>query len=167
MPTSLAGKTTDPRRGVTLIELLIVITIISFMAGISYPSLAAGVDTLRLNGAADEIAGLFNAGLNRAERRLHAVEIALFPVERVVELASADLRFRRRLDLPSGVSIAAILPEIPGAGPLPRRFLLYPGGSAPRVGVVVANGRGDRRLIRIDPISGVPVIQRLDRDAIP
>jgi hypothetical protein len=38
--------------------------------------------------------------------------------------------------------------------------IVLPGGTVPRLGVVLANVRGDRRLVQIDPITGVPRIER-------
>ena len=65
-------------------------------------------------------------------------------------------------DLPANILIKAILPE-PVGGPgdnRPRRFYVYPGGTVPRVGVLLANRTGAQRLVRIDPITGAPRIER-------
>ena len=42
-------------RGVTLIEMLVVITIASLLVGISFPAVTSGLDSLRLNAAANDI----------------------------------------------------------------------------------------------------------------
>ena len=38
----------------------------------------------------------------------------------------------------------------------PRTFLLYPGGTVPRFGVQLMNARNVERVVRVDPITGVP-----------
>jgi prepilin-type N-terminal cleavage/methylation domain-containing protein len=146
--------------GVTLIEMLIVVAIIGLMVGVLFPSASSGVDSLRLNEASNKLVNFFNDALNRAERREQAVEISISKVERKLSIRSADLG-EKTLSLPQGISIAAILPEreqteTPEA---PRRFMVYPGGTVPRVGVEIVNSRGARRIVRVDPITGVPRIE--------
>ncbi len=154
MPTSSVGKTNS---GVTLVELLVVVGLISLMVGISFPAITSGIDSLRLNAATSSIVGFFNAGLSRAERRQQAVEITIFKARNSLEMRSLDAGFARTLDLPEGVSISAVLPEIPDSEEdAPRTFLLYPGGSVPAFGVQLLNRRKVQRIVRVDPITGVP-----------
>jgi hypothetical protein len=134
--------------------------ILSVLAGISYPSMSAAIDSLRINNASTDVAAIFNTALNRAERRQHAIEVTILSAEGVILLASPDPRFHQRLDMLPGVSILAVLPEVPGDPRLPRQFLLFPGGTVPRIGVLLGNTRGDRRLVRVDPITGIPQIER-------
>jgi hypothetical protein len=53
--------------------------------------------------------------------------------------------------------MVTVIPVLPGAiaPDEPRRFLVYPGGAAPRVGVEIANLRGRRWMISLDPITGI------------
>jgi len=39
------------RRGVTLLEMLIVVALIGLLAGITFPAVTSGIDSLRLNSA--------------------------------------------------------------------------------------------------------------------
>lgn len=147
------------RRGVTLLEMLIVVSLIGLLVGISYPSVSAGVDSLRLRAAADGIAGYWNAALNRAERRQQIVELEVAPAEGRVRLRSSEPGEVRTLELPEGVRIRRVLPEAPLEPDQPRRFALYPGGALPRVAIELENRRGARRIVRVDPITGVPRIE--------
>ena len=151
------------RAGVTLIEMLLVVSIIGLMAGIAYPSIAAGLDTLRLNSAADSIASLFNEGLSRAERLQLAVELSISKRDRTLSLRASEPGTERTLELPQGVTVTAVAPEPPGAeeSDAPRRFMLYPGGTVPRISIEIANSRNARRAVKLDPITGVPQVERL------
>ena len=153
------------QRGVTLIEALIVVALIAMIAGLSYPSVSSGLDTLRLRSTSDAIVSFLNIALDHADRRQQAVEVVISPHENLMLSRTADLGFTRRLDIPSQIQIVAVLPALPaGIAPeldpeAPRRFLLYPGGSVPRIGVEISTLQGRRRLVSIDPITGSPGAQ--------
>jgi prepilin-type N-terminal cleavage/methylation domain-containing protein len=154
------------RAGVTLMELLIVVALISLLVGVSFPTVSAGIDSLRLAGAADSIAAFLNGALNRAERRQEVVEVSIWRQENRLSLRSTAPGFQRELPLPEGIQIVTVLPELPDqfAGETgPRRFLLLPGSTVPRVGIVLANARGARRTVRIDPITGPPQVEAAEQ----
>ena len=147
--------------GLTLMEILVVVAIASLMIGISFPAVTAGIDSLRISTACDSVVSFLNSGLTRAERRQMVVEISILRNEQMVQMRSADASFVKELTLPEGVTIQRILPETLGADEnAPRRFLIYPGGVMPRFGVELVNRRGVHRIVRVDPISGVPLIER-------
>ncbi len=157
----MAGLHSKPaRRGVTLMEMLIVVALIGLLAGITFPSVTSGLDSLRMTSATDAVAGLFNAGVNRSERRQQAVEIEIDLAAGSFRMRSSEPGFEQVLALPEGVSIAAIHPDLPSAGDAPRRILLMPGGAPPAVGVELSNRRGVRRIVRLDPVTGVTLVER-------
>lgn len=150
MRTSLAGKTDragKTERGVTLIEMLIVVTLIALAAGISYPSVAAGLESLRLRSASDAMVGFLNIALDRADRRQQAVEIRISPTEEKLTARSADNIFARELRLPEHIHMVSPTDA--------RRFLLYPGGAIPALKIEIATEGGRRRMVSVDPITGV------------
>ncbi len=149
-----------PASGVTLIEMLIVVALVGLLAGVTFPSVSAGVDTMRLNSATGSASGLFNEALNRADRRQQVVELTISRSDRTLSLRSTEPGYEKKVTLPEGVSIRSITPELPQAEEGPRHFLLYPGGAVPRIGIELANTRNARRVVRLDPITGVPKIER-------
>lgn len=160
MPTLSVGKTNRPATaGVTLIEMLVVVALISLMVGVSYPALTSGIDSLRLKAAANGVVSFLDSGLSRAERRQQMVEISISKSDNSLEMRSSEPGFFRRLHLPDGISIVQVLPQLPENPDLKRTFLLYPGGTVPPLGVQLINRRNVQRVVRVDPITGVPRVE--------
>ena len=145
-------------RGVTLLEALIVVALIGMMAGLSYPAVSSGLDTLRLRSTSDAIVSFLNIALDHADRRQQAVEVIISPRENSLLSRTADLGFSRSLDIPAQLHIVSVQPALTTVldPQEPRRFLLYPGGSVPRIGIEIATFQGRRRLVSVDPITGSP-----------
>jgi prepilin-type N-terminal cleavage/methylation domain-containing protein len=148
-------------RGVTLLEMMIVVAIIAIITGISFPSIAAGLDNLRIGASAAGVAGFLDAAAANADRRQAVVEIVISRPDNALLLRSTDPALAKRFDLPEGTRIERVLPEVPSIGrDQARRFVIYPGGAVPAIGVEIVNERGSRRLVRIHPITGVAVIEK-------
>lgn len=143
------------QKGITLMEMLIVAAIMALIAGLSYSPVSAGLETLRLRAASDQVVSLLAMASDRADRKQVVVEIQVLPVANAVLVRSGDRSFLKRVDLPQGMKIAKILPEIVYADPTAvRRFLIYPGGSVPQVGIDIMNSRGRVRRVALDPLTG-------------
>lgn len=143
----------------TLLETLVVVSLISVMLAVVYPSLSAGLDAVQLSTSADTVASFLNSSLTRADRSNQVVEITISRRQNALIARSNNVANTRRLDLPSNVRITAILPAA-GDNEEQRRFYLQPGGAVPRVGVELKNTRGGRRVVRLDPITGAPELER-------
>src|SRR5205823_7886391 len=124
----------------------IAVSLIALLAGVSYPSVSAGLDSLRLHSTSDQIAAFIMASLERADRRQEAVEVWISPQDNALASRSAEPGSLRRLDLPRTIRIAA--PDTP------RRFLFYPGGAPPRMLLELSTPQGHRRLVSVDPLTG-------------
>jgi prepilin-type N-terminal cleavage/methylation domain-containing protein len=147
----------DRQAGVTLIEMLIVVTIISIIAGLSFPALTSGLGSIRLSSASGSAASFLTSAMNQVERRELAEVVVIAPQENqmAVYTAASGEKPDQVLRMPQGIKIE---------GDDPRRFLLQPGGTFPRITLVLHNEKGSRRSVRIDPITAVPEIRRLDGD---
>jgi len=148
--------------GITLMEMLIVVALIGLLIGISFPAVTSGIDSLRLTSATDSVASFLNGALNRAERRQQVVEITVSRADNSIALRSTEPGFYRKLEMTDGVSIVGVLPQIPVDPEAPRSFLVFPGGTVPRLGVVLRNRKGARRQVQVDPITGVPRVEQLE-----
>src|SRR5690242_6826149 len=112
MPISSVGKRSKagsrpPRaeQGVTLLELLVVTAIVGLIVGLSFPSISAGLECIRLSSATNSIVSFLNGALNRAERREEAIEVVIWPKENRLAMYSSAPGFERHLQLPEGVTI--------------------------------------------------------------
>lgn len=141
--------------------MVVVVALIALMVGVSYPAITSGIDSLRLNAATNGVVSFLDYGLSRAERRQQMVEITISKADNSLEMRSSERGFFRKLQLPEGVSIVQVLPTLPeNADPdLKRNFLLYPGGTVPPLGLQLINRRNVQRLVRVDPITGVPRVE--------
>ncbi len=146
--------------------MLIVVAIISLMVGVMYPSINSGLDGIKMNTSSEEIVAFLNGALERANRRNTPVEITMLKAENAILLRSTERGWERRLDLAQGIRLERIYPELAVDSVVPRVFLIYPGGTVPRIGVQIATSLGRRRIIRIDPITGAPQIERLPSEPI-
>src|SRR5229473_1333736 len=117
------GAVARSQRGVTLLEMMIVVTLIALVAGLSHPSVSSGVDSLRLRSASDAIVAFLNTALDRADRRQQVVEIWISPHDNAMIARSADSGFVRRLDVPDPIRIISVQPQAPSGPDEPRRFL--------------------------------------------
>lgn len=142
---------------------MVVVMLISLMIGISYPAITSGIDSLRLRAATNGVVSFLDYGLSRAERRQQMVEITISKTDNSIEMRSSEPGFYRKLQMPDGVSIVRVLPQLPEQSAddvnLKRDFLLYPGGTVPPFGLQLINRRNVQRVVRVDPITGVPHVE--------
>ena len=141
--------------GVTLVELLIVLMIIAVIAGVSFPALTSGLSSIRLSSASGSAASFLTTTMNRVDRREEAAAVVISPKENLLAVytAASGEKPDRTLDMPRGITIE---------GEEPRRFLLMPGGTVPRMTLVLDNDKGARSSVEIDPATGVPKVQRIE-----
>lgn len=144
-------------------EMLIVVAIIGIIVGVSSPSISAGLDSLRLNSASDQLVSFLNGALNRAERLQQPVELVITPREGKVQMFTNEKGFSREVEMPAGVVIEAVLPKQPDQPDSdPVRLVVMPGSTAPGIGIQIANQRGSRRVVRVDPITGFPRVENVN-----
>jgi prepilin-type N-terminal cleavage/methylation domain-containing protein len=164
MPTSSVGKTnkvdSHPSRGVTFVEMLVVVAIIALIVGVSFPAATAGLENVRMVSAGDSVATFLNGAVNRAERHQQPVELVVSPKDGRLNLYSNEPGFTRELTMPDGVSIEAVLPAEAGVDPAqPRRILFLPGATVPGIAIQLTNRRNAHRRVRLDPMTGFPRIE--------
>jgi prepilin-type N-terminal cleavage/methylation domain-containing protein len=147
-------------RGLTLLEMLIVLMVVGLMVGLTYPSIGAGLDSLKLRSEADRAAALLTQGITRVERAQAPLELIIDRSAGRITLRGLRARFSRVQQLEPGLTIRQILPPLPGPGEeTSRSVLLAPGEPFPAIGLVIGNTRGQQRLVRIDPLTAMAVVE--------
>jgi prepilin-type N-terminal cleavage/methylation domain-containing protein len=169
MPTSSVGENNAGllppagcrSRGVTLLEMIVVVAIIGLIVGISFPSVSAGIDSVRMVSAADSVAAFLNAAVNRSQRREEPVAVVIDLRTAHLSAYSNDASFSRELTLPEGIGIEAVLTGQQGetTDEPQRRIILMPGGAVPGIGIQLLGKRGARRIVRLDPMTGYPRVE--------
>jgi len=145
--------------------MLVVVAIIALVSAVALPSVATGIDSVRLRTASDSIAGFLNAAVNRAERLQQAVVVGISPSDNSLTLYSSEKGFTRELHMPGGVTIEKVLASSSGSGDEAGfRLVLLPGATIPAIGVQIANSHGSRRLIHLDPMTGFPHVDSVGKE---
>jgi type II secretion system protein H len=147
-------------RGVTLIEMMVVMMIIAVIVAISTPSVSAGIDAVRLATATSSVAAFINAASTRAERRERPVELVISA--KTLAYISTDAGSKQELNLPDGVSAEPISATPSEDSEGDSRWLFMPGGAIPSVAVKLSNQHGGQRIVKLDPMTGFPRVQRVE-----
>ena len=192
MPTSLAGRIRSPHhsltraalkrvgpfahtyraatvrersareRGVTLIEMMVVMMIIAVIVAISTPSVSAGIDAVRLATATSSVAAFLNAASTHAERRERPVELVISA--KTLAYISTDAGSKHELNLPDGISAEPISAVQSEDAEGDSRWLFMPGGAIPSVAIKLSNQHGGQRIVKLDPMTGFPRVQRVQSE---
>ena len=137
---------------------MVVVFLIALLAAISFPAVTSGIDSLRMRQATDTISSVLNQCLQKADREQAPVELTFDRTENALYVGVSGPVPVKRIPLPQGVVMAAILPA-PPLGDEPRRqILLMPGAAPPRIGVLLVNAKRQQRIVSVDPITGIPVV---------
>jgi prepilin-type N-terminal cleavage/methylation domain-containing protein len=162
---------TDKReRGITLLEMLVVVTLIALMAGLALPSFSGGMDALRLRSAAGSVAGALNFALRSAERRQLPVEVTISPSRSAVLVRSLASPQPKEFSFPPEVRVARVVPVDGGlagteqAAMSDRILILDPQGAPPALLIELRTAKGASRLVRVDPLTNAARVQMPDAE---
>jgi general secretion pathway protein H len=136
-----------PRRGFTLVELLVVLVVLGMALAVVAPRFASSSPALAVRSAAQTLVAGLQLARNRAITENRAV------VLRVDRVAAAFEFEGRRRDLPGGVRLSRpdLQDDDPAEAPIEVRF--FPDGSSSGAQIGVAHG-AHRLLIDIDWLTG-------------
>ena len=144
-------------RGITLLEMVVVLTIIAVLGAIVFPSVTAGLDTLRLKSAADRLANTFRYARVRALRQQTVCQVTVDPERRQVELE--DLGRAAPGTKPSYRRAWRLPPEIAVEPRGMRTFVFPPDGGTPQVALRLVNARGRAVTVEFDVLTALPRVE--------
>jgi type II secretion system protein H len=147
-------------RGVTLIEMMVVVMIISVIAVITTPTVSAGIDAVRLATATSSVAAFLNSASTHAERRERPVELIISA--KTLVFISTDPGSKHELNMPDGISMEPISAQPSEDAEGISRWLFMPGGAVPSVGIKLSNKHGGARTVKLDPMTGFPRVERVE-----
>lgn len=169
MPTLLAGKVSRldrpvvDRHGFTLLELLVVLTLMALMAGMVAPRLVGTLDRMNVRSAAGRIVATLRYARSQAasEQRFFRVDIDLSGRTLTVAPASPlpeALASRGTLSLPEGVRFLEAQ-SVSGASSSDTFTIRFsPLGRTTGGQLLIGDEAGRRLRVVLDPLTGLPEI---------
>lgn len=149
-------------QGITLIELLLVLALISLMIGITFPSVTAMQDALRTRAAMRQLTAFLQQATSVASRDQKAVELTVWPKEGKLQWRVIPAGRQELTQLPDHIQMVDVEPRGIGMpAEKPRTYVIYPGAPYPAVAFVLENERRQRFRVRLDPLTGVPASEQL------
>lgn len=143
----------------TLVELLVVITILSLMAGLVVPRIGSWLDNWKLRSAADRIAQTLRYARSRALFEQHFYVVEVVPGKRLVRVLQPESAFAREFSLPEGIRVEADdklgMPGVPEV----IRFILPPSGEVEERNLWLRNAQGKTLKIHFDFLVGKPGVE--------
>jgi type II secretion system protein H len=155
MRTSLAGNSARGARqsqaGFTLLELVVVLSILALLAGLVLPGVGRWVDDWKLRGAAERVAQTIRYARTRAlyEQRTYLVE--LDPSENRVRVLEPNSGFNREYNLPREIHWGE---ERDSSSSSVLRLILSPGGTVEERTLWLWNPRGTMMKVHMDFLVG-------------
>lgn len=142
--------------GVTLLELLVVLTILSLMVSLVAPRIGRSIDSWRLRSAAARVSQIMNYARTRAlyEQRYYLVEIR--PEGNRVRVLEPASGFVREYALPPDVRWEEEGNPVSSSG---MRFIFSPSGSVEERTLWLSNPQGGRVKIHLSFLLGSPGVE--------
>jgi type II secretory pathway pseudopilin PulG len=139
--------------------MVVVVSIIGLIIAVMAPSMSAGLDSVRMASATDNVASFLNGAVNRVERRQQPIELIVSIKENKLAMFSNEPGFARELTMPDGIVIEGVLPKDENDTEPFHRLILMPGASVPGLGIQLINSHKNRRVVRLDPMTGFPRVE--------
>jgi len=135
-------------KGITLIEMLVVMAVVAVMMAITYPNFTAGLESIRLKSAASHAGAFWASARQRSDRFQEVVQVVVDPEKRELRARSVAGGWQENLPVDSGLFVAS--PEES------QSWILYPGTPSPRFEVLLGGDDGGRAGVRVNVLTGVP-----------
>jgi len=137
------------------------VSIVALVTAVMAPSMMAGLDGVRMASASDNVASFLNSAVNRVERRQQIMEVIISMKENKLVMMTNEPGFTRELKMPEGIVIEGVLPAQGSGSAEFRRLILMPGAAVPGIGIQLVNQHNNRRIVRLDPMTGYPRIENV------
>jgi type II secretion system protein H len=141
--------------GVTLIEMLVVMTLVGLLAAVVAPSVGSGLETVRLRATGEKLAATLRMARTRALRTQHYMQVSVDPQLRVVELRDLEGGSLSSWEIPNTIQVLS-----------ERRlaYLVYPDGGTQMMRVDLRNQKGRQVEVASDPFTMFPTVKEMPRE---
>ncbi len=147
-------RTQTQERGITLLELLVVLTLIAILSAMVYPSFGNALASLRLKGAARQVVSVCRMAKWEAVRRRQPVRVSLDLNKGKIVVTDAKLTLIKELNLPPGIRFFQSQ-RISGDGAVDATdFYFYPNGTSDAGSIVLRDTQGRNLSVAIDSLTG-------------
>lgn len=138
----------------TLLELMVVITILSLMAGLVVPRIGPWLDDWRLRNAAERIAQALRYARTRALFEQHYYVVEVLPQKNLVRILQPNSPFVREFALADDIQVQADAKRTGFSAPEVVRFILPPSGEVEERDLWLRNKQGKVVKIHLDFLRG-------------
>ena len=145
------------RAGVTLLEMLVVVTLVGLLAAVVTPAVGSGIETVKLRSSAERVASTLRLARERAVRTRHYQQVTLDPLARRFELRDLEGDYARQWDSPVAVSAECGVRN----AECPKAFVFPPDGSVPGARLILENARKRKLSVELDPFTSMPAIKEI------
>ena len=147
-------------RGVTLLELLVVMALASLLLALVFPAVGAGLGTLELRTSAQRLAAAAKFARDQAVYQHRLFQLVIDRDAGTVSVMDGEGNSRRSFAIPAGVRFEEILPADERTQSGLRRFVFFPDGGSVAFEIILGN---QRRRIRVssDPLTGFAKVSEL------
>lgn len=140
--------------GMTLLELVVVITILSLMAGLVAPRMAPWLDMWKLRNAANRVAQTFRYARTRALFEQHFYVVEILPQQSLVRVLQSNSAVVREFPLPDGIQIEADAEQGTRRTLEVITFIFPPSGEVEEKNLWLRNSQGRAVKIHLDFLLG-------------
>lgn len=143
----------------TLLELLVVLTILSLMAGLVAPRMGPWLDNWRLRSAAERIGQTLRYARTRALFEQHFYVVEILPEKNLVRVFEPNSALVREFALPKDIQVQTDERQAASGAPEVIRFILPPSGEVEEKSLWLRNNQGNTIKIHFDFLVGSPGVE--------
>ncbi len=137
-------------RGITLLELLVVITLMAILGALVYPSFGTAISTLRLKGAARQLVSACRSAKWEAISKKKPYRLLVDLGKARVIVSDPSETVTREVDLPAGITITQAQKISEGQPSDASELLFFPNGTAEAGSILLRDSHGKELKVVVD-----------------
>jgi type II secretion system protein H len=156
---SAIGNLQGKAKGITLLELLVVMTLIAILSALVYPSFGNALSNLRLNGESRRLISACRLAKWEAISKHQPFRVVVDIQQNRIFVADVATKTLKELELPPGIRIDRAQKTSPDGVMDTTEFYFFPNGTAEAGVIVLRDDREHKVKIGIDMLTGDAKVQ--------